>query len=131
MSRMGPMAAFFLGFAVWFIVAFLAVDVLSLPFFFIASFFGAGLSFLLIVAGFSALIGFLGGVVSLVMYYIWSALDRTQQFVLVVALLAIGLLFVQVELDAVALIGLALTMSGVGKGPGRSRKGGQPALVRK
>lgn len=125
MSRLGPLAAFGLGFAVGFILSVIALGALGLPFLFVAGLFGAGNLVLLAILGGAAVAGFLLGVVSLVMWYVWSALDRTQQFVLVVALLAIGLLFVQVELDAVALIGLALTMSGVGKSPRR------PALARK
>lgn len=125
MSRLGPLAAFGLGFAVGFILSVIALGVLGLPFLFVAGLFGAGNLVLLVILGGAVVAGFLLGVVSLVMWYVWSALDRTQQFVLVVALLAIGLLFVQVELDAVALIGLALTMSGVGKSPRR------PALARK
>ncbi|MDG6902573.1 MAG: hypothetical protein JRM80_11535 [Nitrososphaerota archaeon] len=114
-SRMSPVAAFGLGFGVGFAVAFLSIGVLGLPFFFLASAMGAADLFLLVLVGVSALAGLVFGTVSLALYYLWSALTRTQQFVLVVALLAIGLLFVQVELDAVALIGLAFTMSGVGK----------------
>lgn len=114
--RMGPVAAFLLGFGVGFALTVLAVGVLGLPLFFVASLLGAGGAFLLFLFAAGAFVGFLFGAVSIVLFYLWSALTRMQQVLVVVLLLVAGLLLVQPELDAIALIGLALTASGVGRG---------------
>ena len=73
-SHMGPVSAFFLGFGVGFVLTFLAVGLLGLPFFFLAGFFGTGGLVFALLAGIAAMVGFLFGAVSLVMFYIWSSL---------------------------------------------------------
>lgn len=115
MRTIGPLGAFAMGFVIAFAVAFLAIAALGLPLFAIAAFFGYGQLYLLVVAGISALVGVVFGVVAVVMYVVWRAFTRPQQFAIAIVLLAIGLALVQPEVDIVAFIGLALTMAGVSK----------------
>lgn len=69
---------------------------------------------------FGLIAGVVTGVVGLVLFFVWRLLSRNQQLMLIAVALALGLFVPGLEfLDAVALVGGALTFTGVKKGTGR------------
>jgi len=62
------------------------------------------------------IVGFLTVIIAgVVMYYIWRAIPRTVQLGIVAILFVVGILFVQPELDILAIIGLVFTALGIGQ----------------
>ncbi|MDE2040540.1 MAG: hypothetical protein KGO96_13115 [Elusimicrobia bacterium] len=112
---MGAAGAFGLGFAVGFLVTLISITLAGIPFAWLLPLFGYAKLALELELAASAVVGVLFGVTALVMWSIWGALDRKQQFGLVALLFIIGVIFLQPEIDAVALIGLALSYGGVQK----------------
>ncbi len=60
------------------------------------------------------IVGFLTVIIAgVVMYYIWRATPRTIQIGIIAILLVLGILFVQPELDFLAIVGIVYTALGV------------------
>ena len=102
--RIGPLQAFGFGFALGFIVGLAFGGLVSL-------FFGVATGLAVAVA-----FGVVMGILSLVLFYVWRAIPRKAQLLVVILLLVMGLVAVQPELDVLALVGLLFTFLGVGKG---------------
>ena len=54
------------------------------------------------------------GVAGLILFEIWVHIPRPMQYLIAVAILAVGLLLFQPELDAVGALGLAFSLMGAG-----------------
>lgn len=121
--RFGLLQAFAVSFAFGFLATLVIALVISAPFGFLLGLFGAAQYVVMLDLLTATVGGMVFGIVGVVVFSVWRALTRPQQFALVAFLLVVGILSAQPEVDAIALLGAVFTMVGV------SKRGGRGALA--